>query len=454
MTRDFTFSRRQMMVGSAATALGLTFGSRMAFADSHQAVLEAFKTADIDWQAFKGETLNLGAMTHPWSAAVEPALPIFEELTGISVSMTTQSETEYISEMPIKLGAKSAEPDVMMIHALGQFVAAGWAAPLDELYADKALFDPAWYEQDDMFGMAREFPTQPDGQNYSMSITAEAETLFANKAMLDAAGLGVPTTMDELLAAALAMKTDTHAGIVLRAKSDGSAGPWPCGGFVFSYGGAVIDPTSGACVLDSEEAVAAVEMYSRLLREAGPLGVGNYHWYEVLNDFSTGAAALGCDSSNFATDISNPEKSLVAADAVYGAMPKAGDKPIKANIWAWQAGINANSQKKKAAFLLLSFLNSKPGCLLTSANGLATVRNSAWQSAPFQERFGAQAATAALENLNSGDAAIFKAAWFHPKAAEILDPFAIAINQAATGEKDARAALTEATAKINAAIGA
>jgi multiple sugar transport system substrate-binding protein len=33
--------------------------------------------------------------------------------------------------MPIKLGAKSAEPDVMMIHALGQFVSAGWAEPLD-----------------------------------------------------------------------------------------------------------------------------------------------------------------------------------------------------------------------------------------------------------------------------------------------------------------------------------
>lgn len=454
MTSTFKLSRRQLMVGSAAAALGLTFGSRMSFADDQQAVLDAFGAADVDWQAFKGETLNLGAMTHPWSAAIEPALPVFEALTGITVKMTTQSETEYLSEMPIKLGAKSAEPDVMMIHALGQFVAAGWAAPLDEFYADKALFDPAWYAADDMFAMARDFPTQPDGQNFSMSITAEAQMLFVNKAMLEAAGLAVPATMEELLAAALKLKTATQAGIVMRAKSDGSAGPWPCGGFVFTHGGAVIDPVSGACVLDQDQAVAAVEIYGRLLREAGPLGVGNYHWYEVLNDFSTGAAAMGCDTSNFATDISNPAKSLVAADTVYAAMPRAGDNPIKANIWAWQAGINANSTKKKAAFLLLSFLNSKPGCLLTSANGLATVRNSAWQSDAFRNFFGAQAADAALTNLNSGDATLFKAAWFHPKSSEILDPFAIAINQTVTGEKDARTALTEATAKINAAIGA
>jgi multiple sugar transport system substrate-binding protein len=77
-------------------------------------------------------------------------------------------------------------------------------------------------------------------------------------------------------------------------------------------------------------------------------------------------------------------------------------QPIKPNIWAWQAGINAYSQKKKAAFLLLSFLNSKPGCLLSAANGLATVRNSAWKSEAFQKRFGAEASTAALAQPQLG----------------------------------------------------
>jgi multiple sugar transport system substrate-binding protein len=233
--------------------------------------------------------------------------------------------------MPIKLGAGSEVPDVMMIHSLGQFVAAGWAAPLDAFYADKTLFDAAWFDNDDIFAMARDFPTQSDGQHFSMSITAEAETLFANQASLNAAGLEIPKTMDNLLTSAVKMKTDTQAGIVMRSKSDGTAGTWPCGGFVFSYGGEVID-SDGKCVLNSDEAIAAVEMYGRLLREAGPLGVGNYHWYEVLNDFSSGAAALGIDSSNFATDISNPEKSVVADDAIFGALPQAGDNPIKANI--------------------------------------------------------------------------------------------------------------------------
>lgn len=451
MSREICLSRRQLMTGAAATAFGLAIAPKLGFAQTAEEARAGFAAADIDWMAFKGESLTIEAMTHPWTAAIEPLLPIFTELTGITVRLNAQSETEYTSQMPIKLGAKSAEPDVMMIHALGQFVSAGWAEPLDEYYADKSFFDAAWYDQDDVFAMAREFPTQANGQNYSMSITAEAQTLFANKAMLGEAGLAVPATMDELLAAALKLKSDMVAGIAMRAKSDSSAGPWTCGGFVFSYGGEIID-ADGRCVLDSDAVVAGVEMYGRLLREAGPIGVGNYHWYEALNDFSSGAAALGCDSSNFATDISNPEKSLVAADAVYAAMPSAGTNPIKPNIWAWQAGINAYSKKKKAAFLLLSFLNSKPGCLLSSAGGLATVRNSAWKSEAFQARFGAEAASAALLNLNSGDAKIFKAAWFHRKSSEILDPFAVAINQVVTGQADARAALSAATVKVNAAL--
>ncbi|EGU49873.1 substrate-binding protein, partial [Vibrio nigripulchritudo ATCC 27043] len=85
-----------------------------------------------------------------------------------------------------------------------------------------------------------------------------------------------------------------------------TAGTWPCGGFLFSYGGEVIK--DGRCVLDSDQAIAAIDMYGRLLKDAGPLGVGNYHWYEVLNDFSAGAAAIAMDSSNFATDFQNPEK--------------------------------------------------------------------------------------------------------------------------------------------------
>ena len=215
-----------------------------------------------------------------------------------------------------------------MVWSSDKAISAGWLEPLNGYYADANLIDAAWYEEDDIFASARSFPVWNDDERYVASITAEAQTLFMNQPLLDAAGASVPSTFDELYETAVALKSDTTAGIAMRAKATGDAGPWPAGGFVFSYGGEIVG-SDGVVKLDSPEAIAAIDMYGKLLRDAGPLGVGSYHWYECLNDFMTEAVAIGLDSSNFATDIANPDKSLVAGNAVYGAMPKAGDNPPK-----------------------------------------------------------------------------------------------------------------------------
>ncbi|MGI9417329.1 MAG: ABC transporter substrate-binding protein [Geminicoccaceae bacterium] len=418
-----------------------------AYADE---MMEHYKSAAIDWRQAEGQSIVLGGLEHPWMNAVQPLLPQFTELTGIEISAELQSESEYTAEIPIKLGGGSAVPDVYMVFSLGQAIEAGWLEPLDQHYGNVDLFDAAWYEEDDIFASARSFPVWHDGERYVMAITAEAQTLFINQPFLDAVGAAVPTTFDELYETAVALKNDTTAGIAMRAKAP-DGGPWPAGGFIFSHGGEIVG-ADGVVKIDSPEAIAAIDMYGKLLRDAGPLGVGNYHWYECLNDFMTEAVAIGLDSSNFATDIANPEKSLVAGNAVYGAMPSSGDKPAKANMWHWQAGINSKSEHKEAAWLFLQWVTSKPTSAQTAAAGLATPRSSAWQSSGFREAFGEQAAEAALANLEGADGDVMKACWFHPKSGEILEPFGIGINEVVTGTKDAETAMKEAAEKANAAI--
>jgi multiple sugar transport system substrate-binding protein len=444
---------RRDLARAAAVLAGMGVASRGGWSRAWaQEGAAEFAGAQVDWQAAKGSALVLGALQHPWTAAIEPLLPQFTALTGVEVQVQTQSETEYLAELPVKLGGGSAVPDVFMVSAIGQAVAGGWLEPLGAHYANKALFDPAWYDEQDLFGSARSFPVWVDGERYVVPITAEAQTLFMNQRRLE--GMNAPETMDELLTLAKALKDDATAGIAMRAKATGDAGPWPAGGFVFTYGGEIVTK-AGVCALDTPEAIAAVDMYGRMLREAGPLGVGNYHWYECLNDFMQGAAAIGCDSSNFATDIADPQKSQIAGKVLYGAMPQAtADRPAKANMWHWLAGINARSKNKPAAFLFLAWATSRPTCAMAAALGLATPRASAWASDGFKQAFGAQAAEAALANLRGADGEVMKRCWFHPKSAQILDPFAVAINEVATGVKDAETAMKEATAKINAAIAA
>jgi multiple sugar transport system substrate-binding protein len=118
----------------------------------------------------------------------------------------------------------------------------------------------------------------------------------------------------------------------------------------------------------------------------------------------------------------------------------------------WQACINSKSRNKQAAFLFLQWATSKPTSLQTAAAGLATTRLSAWSSEAFKNAFGAQAADAALSNLQNADVGRAKAILFHSRQRFILDAFMIGVNEVVSGAKPAKVAMTAAAEAANAAI--
>lgn len=417
--------------------------------ETFEQIKDQYLSAKIDWRQAEGTTIALAGLQHPWMDAIRPLIPQFTELTGITVTVDQQSETEFVAKMPIALGSKSATPDVFMAWAPGQAISGGWLEPLDPFMADAKTFDAAWYDEADVFSSARSFQKWNDGTSYTLSITAEGQPLFVNTALLG--GRPIPATFDELYDTAVAVKTGDAAGIVLRAKPTGDAAPWSAGGFIFSYGGAIIG-LDGSVQVNKGGAVEAVDMYGKLLRDAGPVGVSNYHWYECITDFEQGAAAFASDSSNFCADIRNPDKSTVAGNVSFAAFPHKGDLPSKPNMWHWQAGMNAASANKVAAWLFLMWATSKPTSILAAAVGLSTTRTSAWSTSAFADSYGQEAAQAALQSLQNADGDLFKAAWFHPRSAEILDAVAVAINETVNGAA-AQTVLDAAAGKISAVLG-
>ncbi|SEG69375.1 ABC transporter substrate-binding protein [Bosea lathyri] len=440
------FGRTALLTGAAIAAPAIL--GRAAFAQSADA-LKDYTSANIDWKREAGAEIMVGGATHPWSNAVTPFIPQFTALTGIKVTTDFRSETEFLTALPIKLASGSTTPDVFMYLAYGQGITAGWLEPLNAYYGNKDLVDLAWYDEQDVLKPAREYPLWRDGERYAFPITAEAQTLYVNKAMLDQKGLATPKTFDEMLKVARALKTSTTAGIAMRAKAAGNA-TFPLTGFLYSYGGELMK--DGRVVYDSPEAVAGIEMFTTMLREAGPIGVSNYDWYEALGDFMQGAAAMTSDTSNFATDISNPTKSKVSAQAQFAGMPTAGDKPSRPNMSCWQAAVNAKSRNKNAAFLFMIWATSKATSLQTSARGLATTRASAWESDGFKKAFGPQAAEAAVLNLKNADADLAKRVRFHPQSPQILNELAVGVSLALSGSESAASAMKKAAAKANAAL--
>jgi multiple sugar transport system substrate-binding protein len=442
-------SRRSFVkgLGVAGAALsGIAMLPRWSLAED---AAQSYAAAHVDWKKFAGQTITLAGAVHPWSNAIAPLLPQFTALTGITVVTDFQLETTFLGALPIKLAAGSRTPDVFMFLTYGQGITSGWLEPLSSYYSDKSLTDRIWYDESDLLKTAQAFPLWSDGERYAVPITSEAVTLFANSAALEAKNLPIPQTFDELLTTAKALKTPDMAGIAMRAEAGGNSSP-PAMSYVFSYGGHMVKDNKAAFA--SPEAIEAVAMYGETLSQAGPPGVGSYEWYHVLNDFIQGRAAIAIDSSVLAKDISDPAKSRVAKQTAFAALPHRQDRAAIPFMSHWQACINAKSPNKGAAFVFLLWATSKPTSLLTAAGGLATTRVSAWSSDDFKQAFGAQAAEAALTNLQNADVDRAKAILFHPQSRPIQDAFMIGVNEVVSGAKPAKAAMTAAADKANAAI--
>jgi multiple sugar transport system substrate-binding protein len=442
-------SRRTFVkgLGAAGAALsGMAMLPRWSFAEDAATM---YASAAIDWKQFSGQTITLMGATHPWSNAITPLLPQFTKLTGIDVVTDFQLETAFLGALPIKLAGGSRTPDVFMFLTYGQGISSGWLEPLNAYYSDRSLTDLGWYDETDLLKTARAFPVWSDGERYAFPITSEAVTLFVNSDALAAKNLPVPQTFDELFATAKAVKTNEMSGLAMRAQAGGNSSPAAMS-FVFSYGGHMVKDNKAAFA--SPEAIAAVAMYGQILSQAGPVGVGRYEWYDVLNDFIQGRTAMAIDSSVLATDISNPARSRVARQAAFAAFPHVDGRSPVPFMSHWQACINAKSRNKRAAFLFLLWATSKPTSLQTAAGGLATTRLSAWSSEDFKKAFGPQAAAAALTNLQNADVDRAKAILFHPQSRPIQDAFMIGVNEVVSGAKSASIAMAAAAEKANAAI--
>ncbi|WP_102225672.1 ABC transporter substrate-binding protein [Acidimangrovimonas sediminis] len=437
----------RLLLGSAAGLAAPALIGRGAMAATD---LSAYTSADIDWKQFKGTTLQLSGATHPWSSAIQPLLPQFTELTGIEVRADFQSEAEFLTSLPIRLGSGAAVPDVFMFLSYGQGIGAGWLEPLNAHYKDTGLTDTKWYDEEDLLGAAAGFPVWSNGERYAFPITTEAQIMFYSTEALHASGKPVPKTFEELYDTAVALKSNSEAGIAMRAKAASSATAASMG-FLFSYGGRMVDD-KGKVAFQSEEGIKALDMYGKMLRDAGPLGVGSYDWYEVLNDFTQGAAAIATDSSNFATTIGDRKKSRLAGKTTFSSLVSDGVHPSTPYMSCWQACINSKSRNKKAAFLFMLWATSKPTAALTSAAGLATTRSSAWKSDAFRKAFGAEAAGAALHSLSTADVTRSKEILFHPQAPMIFDAFAVATNEIVTSGTSAKDALTRAADRANRSI--
>ena len=337
-------------------------------------VLGACSNSETNTPATKPSTIKVTLTTHPWTDAIEKLIPKFEAETGIKVDLTVYTRDQLDVKSNVQLNAGSSDLDVFMYNTLQAgplYVQNGWMADLSKFIKD----DPSFGWSDFQAG-PREASTI-DGKIYGVPINTDAGILFYNKKLLDAAGVAVPTTLKDLMAAAKALNKDGVAGIVMRGKLAQLVSPFS--GFLYSYGGDFTDK-SGNATLDTPEAIEAYKTYGSLLKDYGPKGVTDMGWPQAVPLFTSGKAAMYIDADSLFINMTDPAQSSIADSVGYASVPAGPAGSVTFNVPAWGLGINQGSKNKDAAWKFIEWASSKATTLITQGAGVPGARTSAWAS--------------------------------------------------------------------------
>ena len=263
-----------------------------------------------------------------------------------------------------------------------KFWRSGWYEPLDEYLKNPRLTDPN-FDLADISKPALKGNTY-DGKLVALPTTQQTTMLYYRKDLFEKAKLKVPQTFAELEEAAKKLHNTEDGGqkvvgIVLRGKKAAATSQWAP--YLFSLGGNWLTK-DGKPAINSPEAVQAFDLYGRLLRNYGPPGAVNYHWYECVSLFVQGKAAMYTDVSNRIFYFEDPAKSQIVGKIGYALFP-AGPASRTPTMEVWSMAVSSKSKKKEAAYLFVEWAASKENVLKMHLKGAPSVRASAWKDPKF-----------------------------------------------------------------------
>ena len=343
--------------------------------------VSAWQEADINWRKYEGQDLVLALLRHPFVSNLEPLLPAFEELTGMDLNVVQYPEQEYRQKRLTDLSTGAGVFDAIMLgQPLMQYQEAGWLEPLGQYLDDDELFDPEWFNMDDIVSAAMSIARGRDqlDQPVAMPATTEATLVFYRKDRYEEQGLDVPTTFEEYRQNVQTLDENYEdPGIVARGQKGYGMNLYPFSGYLRSHGADHWADYPNESGLDTEAAYEAADYYSSILQDFGPENPSSYTWSDCLNQMSSGNAShWGADTSYFYESLSNPDSSDIPDQIGIAPHPE-GPNGVQPNTFSWLMAASQESARPGAAWLFMVFATSEPAQrYLAVEQGFPPVRNS------------------------------------------------------------------------------
>ncbi|WP_062217625.1 ABC transporter substrate-binding protein [Streptomyces sp. NBRC 109706] len=277
-------SRRQLLAMGLAATAGATLagcGSRGGSAGG-RTVLEF-----PSWQAVEG-TFSLW-----WNELIAEYERLHPEVRIDFYSLPFDS---YVDQLTIRFAAND-RPAITHLPArnAAEFAGRGWLASLEDRLRSTDILD-SWTPLQEEMAL--------DGENHGVLLLGYGYNLYYNRRLLESVGAGVPTTPEEMIAAAEAITGDGIFGF------GATTAPNPdnyteLAAFVVGSG-AELSTDDGRFTADSDGAIAGLDLYRRALAQA-PRGIQSQQRNEL---FLTGKIAMLLDGPFFLNELAG------AGDAV------------------------------------------------------------------------------------------------------------------------------------------
>jgi multiple sugar transport system substrate-binding protein len=237
---------------------------------------------------------------------------------------------------------------------------AGWYEPIKPFLDNPAMLAPD-YDQADFgsFGNAT-----IGGQLVGIPMWIEFNPLYYNTELLAQAGVAVPTTMDELEAAAKKIHDPAKEIYGFSTRGSSYLNTSTMTSAFFSFGGKWLT-AAGKANLNSPEAIAALDWYGRMLRLYGPPAPETLDWARASDLFSAGKAAFHTDAPNFIGIFNDATKSKVVGKFDCTRWP-AGPAGSVSYIGGWVMCLGRFSKNKEAAWYYMMWNTSKAEILAMS----------------------------------------------------------------------------------------
>ena len=398
---------------------------------------------------FDGVQLSVLMEGHPTTDAIQKMLPEFKALSGIDVALEIVPEQDITAKMLLEMSSGSGRYDVVennIIYVPG-FVKSGYIVPLDDQlakhaqYFDKADFVPGYFNTNVL-----------DGKTYGLPVYGESTFVMYRKDLFEQYGLAAPKTFDDIENAAKTISEKTNkeiAGITMRGRQ-GIEGVYVWSAYLWGMGGSFL--VDGKSALATPEGIAALDSFTKVLKDYGPVGVANFGWEENRLLFQQGKAAITLDATVNGAYNEDPAVSTIVGKVGYAPVPQTAATPKggSSSLAVHSLYVTADSKNQEAAALFAAWATAKEQQVksMESDPNSGVTSLTALNSESFNTRYGAFK-EAMITAINQGNPEYLPTI---EQANEVINNTGIAVSKALAGTASSADALKEADEANNAAL--